>query len=123
MKKLEITAEKVLEVSRMNSMYKHLMVGLFPEVFEDEKPFCKIGSVFTRLNYPDNFYAVVKINGYITIMNITYSSFWDEKRKLSIHELSDIKAETLTKGEFKRLCGNERINEIKFYNKPSDFKK
>lgn len=104
--KVETTSEKVLEASVKNPESKKVLEALFPEVFEDTEIFCEIGSIFFREKFPNNIYAVVKKGDEIIVMNITWSTKWNNdsgKRTLKVSELANDKI--ISRGEFKKLTG------------------
>lgn len=113
--KLEITKEKVLEAAKNSPLVKSVLETLFPDAFEDNTVFCKLGSVFTRYNYPGNVYCIIKHQGIVKIMNITHSTLWTSPntRVVYVNSLRDSNAKTVTVSEFKRLVENHRFESFK----------
>lgn len=112
MEELTVTKERVLEVAKKNPYAVKVLKGLFPEAFEDEKIYCRIGSIFIRKEYPDNVYAVFKWNGEVRVLNVTKNIMWDSKRNLRVETLSDPEGKTLTVSEFRRLVGQYNLSEF-----------
>lgn len=115
-KELKITSEKVLQVAKENPNAAKVLEGLFPEVFVDNKPFCKVGSLFTRVGCSGD-YAVVAINGEVCIINIDFNYMWDVSRNLPLSSLSDRNRKTLTLAEFKKLSGKDDVSGFIFKDK------
>jgi hypothetical protein len=120
--KVEVYKEDVLAAAKANPNLKATLENLFPTVFEDDKVLCKVGCVFTRKGYPMNFYAVMNINGYVHIVNISYNTFWNKDRALRLFDLKDRESKTLTVAEFKALSGQNNISEFEFYSHPHQMK-
>ena len=106
---LEINPERIKKAAMENPCAKAVLESLFPEVFEEGKPFCKIGCIFKRTEYPDNIYSVFKWNGEVRILNITHNAFWDQTRNLKVSQLNDPEGQTMTKSEFKKLSGKDTV--------------
>ena len=109
MKKLQITEDKVRETAERYPESKRVLSALFPEVFEDDKPFILTGMLFKRKNYPNNFYTVQVLDNKVRILNITYCCWWEEQRAIPVAELKAHSASrfglVVTRGEFKQLAG------------------
>lgn len=113
MAKLTIESDRVLQAAKEGGKeVKSTLVTLFPEVFEDELPFIKIGTVLTKKNL-NNHYAVFKWNGEIRFLNITNNQFWNSDRNLKVSELKDREGIRLTRGEFKSLIGAAKVEDFK----------
>ena len=106
-KELKITKEKVLKTVEENPSIKNVMKSLFPEAFEDNRRFCNIGSLLVRTSHPDSFYAVVRMNSQVRIMNVTFSSFWENPgtRCLNISDIKDRSQRYITYSEFEKILG------------------
>lgn len=105
MSKVETTKEKVLEAARNNPQSKKLLADLFPDAFVDNTVLCQIGSIFFRLDYPDNIYAILKRGGRIVVLNVSHSALWTEKRAIRVSDLLDVNQLTITVSEFSKLTG------------------
>ena len=116
--KVEVYKEDVLAAAKANPNLKATLEKLFPTVFEDDKILCNIGCVFTRKGYPENFYAVIKIDGCVHIININHNTFWAKDRSLIVFNLKDREGKKLTVAEFKALSGKDDISEFTFYATP-----
>ena len=123
MKKLQITEDKVRETAERYPESKHVLSSLFPEVFEDDKPFILTGMLFKRKNYPDNVYSVQELNNKVRILNVTYCCWWDDRRSIPVDKLktrlrsSRCRSLAITRGEFKQLAncnsaGNTDIDDF-----------
>lgn len=108
--KLEISIEKVKLAAEKDPCAKKVLEILFPEVFEEDNIFCKIGIIFYRREYPKNVYTVFKWNGEVRILNITHNTMWDTKRNIKISTLKN--PDILTIAEFKKLSGLDNIEGI-----------
>lgn len=114
MTNLEITKDKVLKAAKTNPCAKEVLETLFPEAFEDEKPFVKIGTTFKRRTYKSNEYCLIKHQGEVCILNITHGSFWDSKRNLKVRDLKAYNQNYLTIGEFKQLVDDSLVPQDDF---------
>ena len=112
MKTVKISKENILKAAKENSCAEKVLKDLFPKVFEEDKPFCKIGSIFERTLYPGNIFTIFKWNGQVRILNITYNRMWN--LNLSVSELKDPDGKTLTITEFKKLVGFTNISDFNF---------
>lgn len=115
--KVETTKEKVLEAAKQSSIARKLMMELYPEVFENNTKLCDIGCIFFRKSYPTNIYAVMKQNSEVVIVNITYSSKWDQKKVIKMHELKDPMQKSITVSEFSKLTGYINMSEFTIVDK------
>lgn len=112
--KLEVTKEKVLKAAEENPYALRTLKSMFPEAFEDDTVFCKVGSIFRRAEYPENDYVVFKWNGEVRILNVTQNSMWGSERNLKVSSLKDPEGKTLTVSEFKRLSGKNDLSRFAF---------
>lgn len=108
---LSISKENVLKAAKENPCSRNTLECLFPEAFEDNTKYCRIGIVFKRITYPNNFYSIFKWNGEVRILNITHNTFWDSSRNLKVRSLKDPNGEYLTVSEFKKLSGKDNLKE------------
>lgn len=115
--KLETTKEKVLEAAAKCPQAKTVLETMFPQVFEDDKVLCSIGSIFFRKQYPKNLYAIIKKGDRIAILNINFSTTWDEKKAIKIHALKDRDGKTITISEFRDLTGYVNMDEFIIFDK------
>ena len=114
MEKLFTTKERILAVAEKHIAAKEILKELFPETFEDDTIFCKIGSLFTRKNYPNNIYTVFKWNGEVRILNITNNSMWKSDHNIKVQSLKDKLGDVLTISEFKKLVGKSDLSDFNF---------
>lgn len=109
MAKLEVTEERVVDVATKHPEARDVLAGLFPDVFANLEPFIVVGQRFKRKSFPNYDYAVVELDGYVKILNITRSEFWDESRAIRSCDCVMRKhvnvPRVITRGEFKRLAG------------------
>lgn len=105
--KISTTIEKIIALSREQPKYYDLLSSLFPQAFEDERVFCKVGSILRRKKHPNDMYALFKWNGEIRLLNITRNNFWstEGKNNFKVSKLKDSKGETVTYSEFKTITG------------------
>ena len=81
-----IKKSKILEAAQLHPEARPTLETLFPELFENEKPFIKVGSIFLRKGYPDNMYMVAaRKSGQVIVFNMTYGSVWEPKVDLVIN--------------------------------------
>lgn len=108
-KKLQIAEDKVRETAERYPESRRVLSLLFPEVFEDDKPFILTGMLFKRKSHPDNFYTVQVLDGKVRILNVTYCRWWDEQRAIPVDKLKIRSVQpfglVITRGEFKQLAG------------------
>lgn len=113
METVKISKKNILKATKENPCAEKVLKDLFPKVFEEEdKPFCKIGSIFERTLYPGNIFTIFKWNGQVRILNITYNHMWN--LNLNVSELKDPNGKTLTISEFKKLVGSTNISDFNF---------
>ena len=112
--KLKITSERVQEAAKNTPEARKVLQDLFPEAFEDNTPFCRIGSVFKRKGYPRNFYAVFQWNGEIRILNVSNNTFWDKERNIKCGRRENPENSYLTVSEFKSLSGRDDLSQFEF---------
>lgn len=108
------TKDNILKAANKSNEYKKLLEELYPEVFEDDKFLCTIGSIFSREEHPKNIYCIIKIQGKVKILNITQSSFWDEERAIKVEQLKDLNKRNITVGEFKKISGKNDLSRFRF---------
>lgn len=101
---LKVDKHRVIQASIECPESKATLEALFPEVFEEQKIFSKIGVVLKRDKYPNQTYALIKCNGEVRLLNITCNFFWKDAI-MKVSQLKDINRETITVGEFLRLVG------------------
>lgn len=112
-KMVGVDLERVRKVIDKNpGKVSEILLELFPEVKEEEKVFCRIGSLFTITNNPKNIYALFKWNGEVRILNVTRNSMW-KRTSMKVSMLRDPRGETMTIGEFRRLV---RLTKIDIFN-------
>lgn len=100
MESTHITAERILDAHAGGSpQIKRVLETLFPEVFEGNKVFCKIGTTFKMKGCFGYDFALFKIDETVRILNITDLTPW--KGSLEISELKCL--ESLTSDEFRKL--------------------
>lgn len=116
MENVEISKENILKAAKENPCAEKVLKDLFPKVFEEEenKPFCKIGSIFKRKSCPNSIYTVFKWDGQVGILNITYNHIWNIRKNLNVAYLKDPKEQTLTVAEFKKLIGEKPLEDFNF---------
>lgn len=112
METVKISKKNILKAAKENPHAEKVLKDLFPKVFEEDKPFCKIGSIFERTLYPGNIFTIFKWNGQVRILNITYNHMWN--LNLNVSELKDPDGKTLTVSEFKKLVGSTNISDFNF---------
>ena len=107
------TAEQVLAAAKNHPNSRLILKELWPEAFESEIPFIKIGQMFKRTDYPKNVYAVVRRpkDYEVRIINISNGDFWD--RSIKYENLKDKTLVDLSIAEFKELSGVVDIDRIK----------
>lgn len=113
--KLNVTKERVIKAAEENPQAESTLRSLFPEAFEDNRQYCRIGVIMSRKNHPGNVYALFKWNGEIRFLNVSNNKFWDtsdSNRNIKVSQLHDFKGETLTYSEFKKLIGANNINDF-----------
>lgn len=101
---LKVDKHRVIQAAIECPESKTTLETLFPEVFEEQKVFSKIGVVLKRDKYPNQTYALIKWNGEVRLLNITCNFFW-KGAIIKVSQLKDINRETITVGEFLRLVG------------------
>lgn len=94
-----ISKEKILRVAERDGNTKRILTELFPEAFEDNRTFCKIGSILTSTTHK-SVYAVIKQDNQVMMLNISCSEFW-KTHTLEVSELKNPKS--LTYSEFSKL--------------------
>lgn len=114
MENLTVSKERIIAVAKENPCAAKVLEGLFPEAFEDNTVFCKIGITFKRNKYLKNTYALFKWNGEVRVLNITQNKMWKPERNLKVSSLKDLEGNTLTVSEFKRLSGYHNLTEFIF---------
>ena len=116
MKSIEINTQEILDMVEKKPMSKEVLEELFPKVFENEEfensKFCRIGSIVRRGKYPNSIYAIVKVEGYVKLLNITNSQFWKDDRAIKIHDLKDYHGDYITNREFKSIIGAQRFDDF-----------
>lgn len=114
-KMVGVDLERVRKVIDENpGKVSEILLELFPEVKEEEeKVFCRIGSLFTIANNPRNIYALFKWNGEVRILNVTGNYMW-KRASMKVSMLRDPQGETMTVGEFKRLVHLMKIDIFNF---------
>lgn len=116
MENIEISKENILKAAKENPCAEKVLKDLFPKVFEEEenKPFCKIGSIFKYNQYPNNIYTIFKdsCDHKIKILTITVGYIW--KKSLDVSFIKDPKKETLTLSEFRQLLNYENPDNFNF---------
>lgn len=116
MENVEISKENILKAAKENPCAEKVLKDLFPKVFgeEENKPFCKIGSIFKVKYLPKNIYTVFKHGGFVRILNITDNKMELPNRNLRISDLKDPEKQTLTVSEFKRMINYESLEDFNF---------
>lgn len=113
-KMVSVDLERVRKVIDENpGKVSEILLELFPEEKDEEKVFCRIGSLFTITNNPKNIYALFKWNGEVRILNVTGNYIW-KHTSMKVSELRDPRGETMTMGEFKRLVHPTKIDIFNF---------
>jgi uncharacterized pyridoxamine 5'-phosphate oxidase family protein len=113
-KMVSVDLERVRKVIDENpGKVSEILLKLFPEVKDEEKVFCRIGSLFTITNNPKNIYALFKWNGEVRILNVTGNYMW-KRTSMKVSMLQDPHGETMTVGEFKRLVHLTKIDIFNF---------
>lgn len=115
MENVEISKENILKAAKENPCAEKVLKDLFPKVFEEEnKPFCKIGSIFKYKPYPNNVYTLFKDESdhKIKILSITVGYIWPAI--LDVSFIKDPKKETLTLSEFRQLLNFENPSDFNF---------
>ena len=111
---VSVDLERVRKVIDENpGKVSEILLELFPEEKDEEKVFCRIGSLFTITNNPKNIYALFKWNGEVRILNVTGNYIW-KHTSMKVSELRDPRGETMTMGEFKRLVHPTKIDIFNF---------
>lgn len=113
-KELRITEKKVIETIENHPETKAVFESLFPEIFENKKVFCKIGSILKRDGYPFQTYALFKYNGEVRLLNVTGNYFW-KNASIKVGYLTDPEGNTITVGEFLKLTdgkGSFKVIEV-----------
>lgn len=108
MKEVKTYAENILKAAKGYPEAASVLRTLFPEAFEDETVFCRIGQILKRDNYPNNFYALFKWNGEVRLLNVSCNKFWNQDRNLTVSQLRN--EDSITVGEFKKLIGDQSMN-------------
>lgn len=103
-KELKVEKDRVIQAASECPESRATLEALFPEAFEEQKVFGKIGAVMKRDKYPNQTYALIKWNGEVRLLNITSNFFWKDAI-MKVSQLSDPNRETITVGEFLRLNG------------------
>ena len=121
MKTVTTTEDKVLEASKTSKEAKAALEILFPEIFENDLPYIKVGTCFLRKEYRKNIYTIMvrkETDGHrVRIYNITDGSEWGNSIKLeNLKTYED--GRTLTKGEFLELVGTKSLDNISFIHNP-----
>lgn len=101
---LKVDKDRVIQAASECPESRATLEALFPEAFEEQKVFGKIGVVLKRDKYPNQTYALIKWNGEVRLLNITSNFFWKEAI-MKVSQLKDPNRETITVGEFLRLVG------------------
>lgn len=83
---------------------EEILKPLFPEAFEDNKVFCRVGCLLNRIGHDGNLYALVKSNGAIKLITINGSHEWTSTFPLRVSELRN--QDYLTYSEFQRFMGS-----------------
>lgn len=114
-KTVSVDLERVRKVIDKNpGKVSEILLELFPEAKEEEeKVFCRIGSLFTIANNSRNIYALFKWNGEVRILNVTGNYMW-KRASMKVSMLRDPQGETMTVGEFKRLVHLTKIDIFNF---------
>lgn len=108
------TKEQIIAAAKKYPSSQPILAELWPDAFEDNRVFIKIGQLFKREQYEQAVYSVFRDrkSNCVRLLNITNSSFWSENRNIPIYELKDMNAERLTVSEFRRLTGLTDLSQI-----------
>lgn len=112
---LKVNKDQVLEAAKTSPQAKKALEKLFPSVFEDNRVFCRIGSVFLRSSCPNNFYTVITQNKMIRVLNITYNTFWKSADQLNF-KCKDLKLweeGAITHTEMQKILGVKDLKEYR----------
>jgi hypothetical protein len=92
---------------------KPVLMELFPDAFEDNRIYSKIGQLFMRSSYPNAVYALAKSSGRVFFWNITHNTRWDMSRALPVACLRDPLGNNVTVAEFKQIIGSQDFNDFR----------
>jgi hypothetical protein len=109
---MDLKKERLIEAANESREVAKVLKVLFPEAFINNTNYCLIGSIFKRKSYPHCIYAIVKINGFVKVLNITQSTFWNSGYELKISDLQDKEAKRVTVTEFKLLVKEHRFTDF-----------
>ena len=107
------TKEQVLKAAQQCPSSKQVLKELWPDAFEDNTPYIKVGQLFLRKQYR-HAYAVIhdEHTRSFRVLNITHSRFWGEDKMLYTNSLKDIEHKYLTVSEFTRLTGYNDLSQF-----------
>lgn len=116
MENVEISKENILKAAKENPCAEKVLKDLFPKVFEEEdnKPFCKIGSIFKVKDLPDKIFTIFKCQGFVRILNITDGCMEILSKDLYISDLKDPEKQTLTAREFQQIVYERNLEDFNF---------
>lgn len=114
--KVSIDKEQILEAAKTSSQAKKALEKLFPSVFEDNRLFCYVGSVFLRSACPNSFYTIITQGGYVRLLNISHNTFWKsvdnlklKRRDLKLGDVGNYGAITHT--EMREILGVKSLED------------
>lgn len=108
------TKEQIIAAAKKYPSSQPILAELWPDAFDDNTPYIKIGQLFKRKQYEQSVYSVFRDrkSNCVRILNITNSSFWSDNKSIPFYELKDPNGEYLTVSEFKRLTELTDLEQI-----------
>jgi len=109
--KLTITRQQIIDTIAKFPKSEMAFESLFPDIVHEKDIEIKVGTLFIRKGY-NNFYALIRWNGFIRFLNITFNSFWNADRQIKVSALQDKSGDFITLREFKQLLGTANNEEF-----------
>ena len=105
----QITTEKVLEAAKNCTQAKQTLEILFPEAFEETKPFCKVGDVLIRKNIR-SFYQVIEVGYQLALINLSTGKQWETRIPQPYISCCPTEHKIITKANMRRLLEGQVKN-------------
>ena len=105
----QTTTEQILEAAEKCSQVRETLQILFPEAFEDCKPFCTIRDVFIRKGMK-GFYQVVEYGNFLTIFNLSTGKHWENKIIIPYGSNTPAMEKTISRKDMRTLLAGQIKN-------------
>ena len=105
----QITTEKVLEAAEKCTQAKQTLEILFPEAFEESKPFCKVGDILIRKN-TKSFYQVIEDGYQIALINLSTGKPWEKRIPQPYDSFCPTEYKIISKANMRKLLEGQVKN-------------